>query len=63
MILIKTVRPDRVMFSASLFVQEKLGPEFVNPPAYDLEELYKSSNKTTPVIFIMSPGTDPLSNL
>lgn len=63
MILVKTVRPDRVLFSAQMFVQEKLGPEYVSPPGFDIKELHRSSSKTIPIIFILSPGTDPLSML
>lgn len=59
MILVKTVRPDRVRFSAQNFVQEKLSEEFMKSPGFDFEDLYRSSSKTIPIIFILSPGTDP----
>lgn len=61
--MVKTIRPDRVLFSASLFVENKIGDKFVNPSAFKFEELYESSSKTQPVIFILSPGTDPFSIL
>ena len=63
MIMIKTIRPDRVLFSASLFVENKLGDKFVNPSPFKFEELYDNSTKLTPVIFILSPGTDPFGIL
>lgn len=63
MILVKTIRPDRVLFSASIFVADKIGQNFVTPHPFKFDELYESSTKTTPVIFILSPGTDPFAML
>lgn len=61
MIIIKTIRPDRVLFSATQFVADKLGEKYTQPPPFDFNELYASSSRTTPVIFILSPGTDPFT--
>ncbi len=63
MIVVKTIRPDRVLFSATAFVQAKIGNEYISPPTFKFEELYETSTKITPVIFILSPGTDPFSQL
>jgi len=32
---------------------------YVKFPNFDLESPYKDSNRTTPLIFILSPGADP----
>lgn len=63
MIMIKTIRPDRILFAATSFVTEKLSAQYVQPPPFKFEELYESSSKITPVIFILSPGTDPFAML
>lgn len=63
MIMIKTIRPDRVLFSASLFVNNKISEKFVQPAPFKFDELFENSAKITPVIFILSPGTDPFGIL
>lgn len=59
MIVIKTIRPDRVIFSAARFVEKKLSEEFVQAPSFTFESIFSDSDKTTPIIFILSPGVDP----
>lgn len=63
MIMVKTIRPDRVLFSATLFVQEKLGDKFITPPAFRLDDLINASSPYIPILFILSPGTDPFALL
>lgn len=40
-----------------------MGDFFVNPPLFSIEEGYKSSTKETPIIFIITPGSDPMADL
>ena len=44
------------------FVSENLGPEFVESPPIQLPTLYKDTSNTIPLIFILSPGSDPMSS-
>jgi hypothetical protein len=41
------------------YVSNNLGAQFVDPPAFDLNEVYELSNATTPLVFVLSPGVDP----
>ncbi len=43
----------------SCFVEEKLGPKYVEAKNSDLSDTLKKMNSTTPVFFILSPGVDP----
>lgn len=36
---------------------------YVNPPPFDLQASFDDSNPKTPLIFLLSPGSDPMSNL
>lgn len=45
------------------FLAEKLGQQFIEPVTSDLQAMYKESNPLTPLIFVLSPGTDPAAEL
>jgi len=47
----------------SLYVIHYLGEEFVKPPPFDLPTIYKDSASTVPLIFVLSPGSDPMNAL
>jgi len=63
MILLKTIRPDRVLFAATSFISNKIGEYFINPPPVAFDKIFEDSSKTTPIIFILAPGVDPYVQL
>lgn len=40
-----------------------MGQKYIEPPSFDLADSYKYSNCCSPLIFILSSGTDPMSSL
>lgn len=58
LILIKILRPDALMTSIRQFVEEHIGHNFISSGSFDLKEIYDDSTAKTPLIFILSPGTD-----
>jgi len=60
LLLIRFLRPDRVVFAVSTFVANNLGPKFVEPPPFDLDSVYTDSTNVAPLIFVLSPGVDPV---
>eukprot|EP00898_Chlorokybus_atmophyticus_P005400 jgi/Chlat1/5861/Chrsp4S06373 len=63
MMLVRCLRPDRVLVAAAAYVAGNLGRRFVEPPVLDLGETLADSLPTTPLIFVLSPGVDPTSAL
>jgi dynein heavy chain len=43
------------------FVKNKIGPKFIEPPTFDLGSSYEDSSPKIPLIFILSPGVDPMT--
>lgn len=51
------------MFFVKNFVKYELGPQFIESPPFDLKGSYLDSGPTTPLIFVLSPGADPIPYL
>ncbi|KAK7874036.1 hypothetical protein R5R35_004587 [Gryllus longicercus] len=63
MLVLRVMRPDKLVSSVRLFVEEQMGPRYVKPPAFDIEKSYDDSDSLCPLIFILSPGADPMAAL
>ncbi|KAM6256904.1 dynein axonemal heavy chain 12 [Porphyrio hochstetteri] len=63
MIILRCLRPDKIGPAVTTFVTDKLGKKFVDPPPFDLTKSYSDSNSTVPLVFVLSPGADPMSSL
>jgi dynein heavy chain len=63
LIVIRCLRPDRLVPAISAYVVHFLGNEFIQPPPFELPLIYKDSSSTTPLIFVLSPGSDPMNAL
>ncbi|EGF78014.1 hypothetical protein BATDEDRAFT_91203 [Batrachochytrium dendrobatidis JAM81] len=63
MLIVRSLRPDRIPFCATTFVANNLGQKFVEPPILDMQDILAESSPKTPLIFVLSPGVDPTSAL
>lgn len=61
--LFKVLREEKLMFAVKTFVAEELGEKYIESPPFDLLGSYNDSTSTAPIIFILSPGADPISYL
>ncbi|KAL7295896.1 hypothetical protein TKK_0010939 [Trichogramma kaykai] len=61
--LLRCIRPDRIVPAVQNFVESQLGAEYLEPPPFDLAAPYADSNSCTPLIFILTPGADPMQLL
>lgn len=63
LIILKCFRPDKVLNGLQDFLIDNLGAHFLEPQSSDLTEMYSDSSPKTPLIFILSVGTDPANEL
>lgn len=62
-LIIRCFREEKLLFALSGFVRVKLGKQYVEPPAFSLERAMNDSSPSTPIVFILSPGADPMNML
>lgn len=56
LVVLRCVRPDKLVPAIRNFVIERMGQTYVEPPPFELQDSYKDSDNVTPLIFILSPG-------
>ncbi|KAJ3281611.1 Dynein heavy chain 6, axonemal [Borealophlyctis nickersoniae] len=63
LLLIKVLREEKLVSATIEFVKRNLGTEFIDIPPLDLARAYKDTTNRSPLIFILSTGSDPVSAL
>uniref|UniRef100_H2ZL84 Dynein axonemal heavy chain 10 n=1 Tax=Ciona savignyi TaxID=51511 RepID=H2ZL84_CIOSA len=61
--LLRCFRIDRVIRAITNYVITKVGELYVQPPIISFESIYEQSSPVSPIVFILSPGSDPASDL
>ena len=49
-----------MIFATTQYVRIDLGRQFVENPPTDLVTLYEDMSHTTPLVFVLSTGSDPM---
>ena len=62
-VVLKCLRADKVTNAMQLYLAKHLGQEFIEPQTAELSAIYNESSPTTPIVFILSTGTDPAAEL
>ncbi|XP_053711973.1 dynein axonemal heavy chain 6-like isoform X3 [Synchiropus splendidus] len=60
LVIIKSFMEEKVVFASTEFVIVSIGKQFVEQPPIDLANLYNDMCPSTPLVFILSTGSDPM---
>jgi len=61
--LIKTLREEKLIFAIKHFIEKNYGKRYLEYPPFSVSNAFEDSLKTTPLIFILSPGANPVNFL
>lgn len=63
LMIIRAIREEKTVQGVKAFVAKELGPAYIESPPFDLEGAAGDSTAATPIIFVLSPGADPIADL
>ncbi|KAK2497325.1 hypothetical protein MC885_009648 [Smutsia gigantea] len=63
LLILRCFRVDRIYRAVTNYVTETMGEKYVQPPMISFEAIFEQSTPNSPIVFILSPGSDPASDL
>lgn len=63
LVLLRCFRVDRIYRAVEEYVTHAMGEKYVTPPIVSFEAIFEQSTPMSPIVFILSPGSDPASDL
>eukprot|EP00761_Pharyngomonas_kirbyi_P000786 gb/GECH01000787.1/.p1 GENE.gb/GECH01000787.1/~~gb/GECH01000787.1/.p1 ORF type:complete len:1788 (+),score=484.11 gb/GECH01000787.1/:1-5364(+) len=63
LLLVRSLRKDRMLAAAIKYIMDTLGPEYVEDSPIDFSEIHEESRPHVPIICLLSTGSDPSGNI
>lgn len=63
LMLLRCFSQHRLVGALNQYVTKIMGEKFIIPPTLHFDSIFEQSTSTTPVIFVLSPGSDPTGDI
>lgn len=63
LLVLRCVRADKLVPAIQDYVEKHMDKRFIDPPVFDLGGSFADSDSCTPLVFVLSPGADPMTAL
>ena len=63
LLVLRCIRPDKISLGVQEFIISKMGEKFVKPPNFNLKACFEDASYMTPLVFVLSAGSDPMTSL
>jgi dynein heavy chain, axonemal len=63
LLVVRIFRPDRVVNAIKSFIIDRMNDYYVKSPPINYMKIFEQSTEKTPIVFILSPGADPFSDV
>ena len=63
LVLTKAVKPENLISLIYKYISDRLGPTYIQNNSVTIQDVFEDSNKSTPIVFIVSEGVDPVESL
>lgn len=61
LLVLRIFRPDRIYNGIKNFIKSTMSEFYVNFPSINMDKIFDQSSENIPILFILSPGVDPMS--
>eukprot|EP00294_Goniomonas_avonlea_P007519 CAMPEP_0114565520 /NCGR_PEP_ID=MMETSP0114-20121206/14353_1 /TAXON_ID=31324 /ORGANISM="Goniomonas sp, Strain m" /LENGTH=1925 /DNA_ID=CAMNT_0001751771 /DNA_START=60 /DNA_END=5835 /DNA_ORIENTATION=- len=63
MLVLRTLRPDKIEPAISNYISAEIGKRFIDPPTFSLQAAFDDSTPVVPLVFVLTAGADPVADL
>ncbi|KAK7495478.1 hypothetical protein BaRGS_00013176, partial [Batillaria attramentaria] len=63
LIVLRCLRPDKMVPAVGIYIADHMEAKYIEPPTFDLSLCYEDSDFFSPLIFVLSPGADPMARV
>lgn len=65
LLLLRVFRPDRIINAMKIYIQKQFNDNeyYISSPTINFTKIFKQSNERNPILFILSPGADPMHDV
>jgi dynein heavy chain len=63
LLVLRCIRPDKLELAIQNYIIDSMGHKYVTPPSFNLPACFEESAPLSPLVFVLSAGADPMTNL